>query len=87
MPKRAHRRTDHRRAEAERRRRESGGRLPEAGDHPGDVLPWKRQYAGLGVQELPELRQLREENGRLKRLVADLSLDWQILQDIVARKL
>ena len=31
---------------------------------------WKRQYAGLGVSELRELRQLREENGRLKRLVA-----------------
>ncbi len=33
------------------------------------------QYTGLGVQELLELRQLREENGRLKRLVADLSLE------------
>jgi putative transposase len=36
---------------------------------------WKNQYAGLGVRELRELWQLREENGRLKRLVADLSLD------------
>ena len=48
---------------------------------------WKKQYAGLGVQELRELRQLRDENGRLKRLVADLSLDRQILQEIVSRKL
>jgi putative transposase len=48
---------------------------------------WKKQYAGLGVHELRELRQLRDENGRLKRLVADLSLDRQILQEIVSKKL
>jgi putative transposase len=40
----------------------------------------KRQYAGLGVQELHGLRQLREENSRLKQIVADLTLDRQILQ-------
>jgi putative transposase len=48
---------------------------------------WKKQYAGMGVQELRELRQLRDENSRLKRLVADLSLDRQILQEIVSKKL
>jgi putative transposase len=48
---------------------------------------WKKQYAGLGVTELRELRQLRDENSRLKRLVADLSLDRQILQEIVSKKL
>jgi len=48
---------------------------------------WKKQYPGLGVSELREMRQLREENGRLKRLVADLSLDKQILQEIVSKKL
>jgi putative transposase len=48
---------------------------------------WKRQYSGLGITELRELRQLRDENSRLKRLVADLSLDRQILQEIVSKKL
>jgi putative transposase len=48
---------------------------------------WKKQYAGLGITELRELRQLRDENSRLKRLVADLSLDRQILQEIVSKKL
>jgi len=48
---------------------------------------WKRKYAGLGLSESRELRQLREENAKLKRLVADLSLDRQVLQEIVAKKL
>jgi putative transposase len=41
---------------------------------------WKKKYAGLGLNELRELRQLRDENATLKRLVADLSLDRHILQ-------
>jgi putative transposase len=48
---------------------------------------WKKQYAGLCVQELRELRSLREENGRLKRIVADLTLDRQILREIVSKEL
>ena len=48
---------------------------------------WKKKYTGLALSELRELRQLREENGKLKRLVADLSLDRHILQEIVAKKL
>jgi putative transposase len=48
---------------------------------------WKKKYGGLGLSELRELRQLRDENGKLKRLVADLSLDRHILQEIVAKKL
>jgi len=48
---------------------------------------WEKQYAGMGIAELAELRQLREENGKLKRLVADLSLDKHVLQEIVAKKL
>jgi putative transposase len=48
---------------------------------------WKRKYAGLGLSELRELRQLREENTKLQRLVADLSLDRHMLQEIVRKKL
>jgi len=47
----------------------------------------KRKYAGFGLSELRELRQLREENTKLKRLVADLSLDRHMLQEIVRKKL
>ena len=46
---------------------------------------WKRKYAGLGLSERRELRQLREENTKLKRLVADLSLDRHMLQEIVRK--
>lgn len=48
---------------------------------------WKRKYGGLGVSELRELRQLRDENGKLKRLVADLTLDKHILQESLTKKL
>ena len=48
---------------------------------------WKKQYAGIGVSELRELRQLRDENNKLKRLVADLALDKHILQEVISKKL
>jgi putative transposase len=48
---------------------------------------WKKKYAGLALSELRELRQLREENAKLKRLVAELSLDRHVLQEIVRKKL
>jgi putative transposase len=47
---------------------------------------WKRKYAGLGVTELRKLKQQDEEIARLKRLVADLMLDKQMLQEVVAKK-
>jgi putative transposase len=47
---------------------------------------WKRRYAGLGLSELRELRQLREENRKLKNLVADLTLDKHILQEVLSKK-
>jgi putative transposase len=48
---------------------------------------WKKKYGGLGVSELRQLRQLQEENSKLKQIVADLSLDKQMLQDVIKKKL
>jgi len=47
---------------------------------------WKRKYHGLGTPELRELRQLRDENRRLKQVVADLTLDRTMLQDALRKK-
>ena len=47
---------------------------------------WKKRFAGLGVSELRRLKQLEEENRQLKGLVADLSLDKQMLQDVLSKK-
>ncbi len=47
---------------------------------------WKKKYGGLGVSELRELRVVRDENGRLKTLVADLSLDKTILREALRKK-
>lgn len=47
---------------------------------------WKKQYAGLQPDQVRELKQLQEENTRLKKLVADLSLDKAMLQDITTKK-
>jgi putative transposase len=48
---------------------------------------WKKKYGGMGVSELRELRQLKEENAKLKQMVADFSLDRQMLQDVIKKKL
>ena len=47
---------------------------------------WKKTYGGMRPSEARELRQLRDENVKLKRLVADLSLDQAMLQDVVSTK-
>ena len=69
----------------------------ESGTPPADVCRqlgvseatfyiWKKKYAHLGVAELRKLRSLEEENGRLKRLVADLSLDKHMLTEALRKK-
>lgn len=47
---------------------------------------WKRQYAGLESDQVRELKQVLEENNRLKKLVAELSLDKAVLQDVLSKK-
>jgi len=47
---------------------------------------WKKKYGGLGTSELRRLRQLEEENKRLKQMVADLSLDKHMLQEVLSKK-
>ena len=47
---------------------------------------WKRKYAGMGITELRRLKALEQENRQLKRLVADLSLDKHMLQDVISKK-
>ena len=46
---------------------------------------WKKKFGVLGVSELRRLRQLEEENSKLKQIVADLSLDKQMLQDVLKK--
>lgn len=48
---------------------------------------WRKKYAGLMPSEMKRLRQLEEENSKLKKIVADLSLDKEMLQDVIRRKL
>lgn len=47
---------------------------------------WKKQFAGMGVPEIRRLKQLEDENSKLKKLVADLTLDRAMLQDVLRRK-
>lgn len=47
---------------------------------------WKRKFGGLGVAELRRLRQLERENAKLKQLVADLTLDKHMLQEVIRKK-
>jgi putative transposase len=72
------------------RQAEAGTRVAEVcrkmGISEQTYFRWKKKYGGLGVSELRRLRQLEEENRQLKRLVADLTLDKQMLQDVLSKK-
>mgnify|MGYP000927865994 CR=1 FL=1 len=68
---------------------ESGTRVDEIcrkmGISEATYYNWKKKYGGLGMTELRQLRQLQEENTRLKQIVADLTLDKQMLQDVLKK--
>ncbi|MDQ0010386.1 putative transposase [Luteibacter jiangsuensis] len=48
---------------------------------------WKKKYASLGVAELCQLRELQEENSRLQRLVAELTLDKEIFSEVIRKEI
>jgi putative transposase len=72
------------------RQAESGTPVPEVcrkmGISDQTFYRWKKKYLGMGIAELRRLRVLEEENRKLKQLVADLSLDKQMLQDVLRKK-
>jgi putative transposase len=72
------------------RQAESGTSVPEICRKMGiaeqTFYRWKKKYTGMGVAEVRRLRVLEEENRKLKQLVADLSLDKQMLQDVLRKK-
>ena len=72
------------------RKAESGVPIAElarkTGVHENTIHLWKKKYGQLGTSEIREMHELRDENTRLKRLVADLSLDKVMLQDVLSKK-
>jgi putative transposase len=59
----------------------------KAGISQATYFSWKKKYAGLLPTEMKRLKQLEDENGRLKKIVADLTLDREMLQDVIRRKI
>ncbi len=59
----------------------------KAGISEATFYNWRKKYGGLMPSEMKRLKQLEEENQRLKKLVADLSLDKEMLQDVLRRKI
>ena len=57
----------------------------KAGISQATYFNWKKKYAGLMPSEMRRLRDLEDENGRLKKIVADLTLDREMLQDVIKR--
>ena len=59
----------------------------KAGISQATYFNWKKEYAGMQPPEMKKLKQLEDDNARLKKIVADLALDREMLQDVIRRKL
>jgi len=59
----------------------------KAGISQATYFNWKKKYAGILSSEMKKLKQLEDENARLRKIVADLTLDREMLQDVIRRKL
>ena len=81
----AQRGTDYWGAEAGGSRSIGGGCGSDQGVSKHTIYAWKSKYGGMDVSEAQEVKQLREENARLKKLVADLSLDKDMLQSVIRK--
>jgi len=58
----------------------------ELGIHKGTFYNWRKKYSGMDASELKRLKELEDENKRLKRMYADVSLDNQMLKDVLSKK-
>jgi len=73
------------------RQADTGTKVPEIcrqlGTSQATFYAWRRKYGGLGIADVRRLKQLEHENRRLKQMVADLSLDKEMLQEVIRKKL
>ena len=77
---------DGRSSEASRGGCSGSGGVPPSGITEQTFYRWKKRYVGLEIDQVRQLKQLQEQNGKLKKLVAELSLDKAMLQDVLTKK-
>src|ERR1043165_8249456 len=81
-----HRRADPGDRQGRRGRSERRGSVPHARDHRADALPLEGEDGGMELSEMQRLKQVEDENRRLKQIVAEQTLDIQALKAVVAKK-
>ena len=81
----AHRSADDRGGQADGSRPKAEDVAREVGVSTHTIYAWKSKYGGMDVSEAQEAKRLRDENGRLRKLVADLSLDKEALQSVIGK--
>ena len=75
----------HRYPEARRGQMDNGGVMPTARDHRATYYRWKAKYGGMNRGEVKRLKQLEDENRKLKHVVAELTLDNRALKDVLSK--